>query len=68
MSAAPMHPGTTITDADWSKMLRAHRARGHFHGNSMLRHIRARVVGITPRQAAAQSERRKMVPPSGAPA
>lgn len=68
MSAAPMHPGTTITDADWCRMLRAHRARGHFHGNSMLRHIRARVVGITPRQAAAQSERRKLVPPSGAPA
>ena len=68
MSAAPMHPGTTITDADWSKMLRAHRARGHFHGSSMLRHLRARVAGITPRQATAQSERLKSVPPSGAPA
>ena len=68
MSAAPMHPGTTITDADWAAMFKAHRARGHFSGSSMLRHLRARVVGITPRQAAAQSERRKLVPPSGAPA
>ena len=68
MSAAPLHPGTTITDADWSAMFKAHRARGHFNGNSMLRHIRARVAGLTPRQAAARSERRKLVPPSGAPA
>ena len=68
MSAAPMHPGRTITDADWSAMLRAHRARGHFHGSSMLRHIRARVAGLTPRQATAQSERLKSVPPISATA
>ena len=68
MSTAPLHPGTTITDADWSKMLRAHRARGHFNGNSMLRHIRARVVGLTPRQATVNTERRKSVPPISATA
>ena len=68
MSAAPLHPGRTITDADWAKMLRAHRALGHFHGNSMLRHLRARVVGLTPRQATAQSQRLKSVPPISAPA
>ena len=68
MSAAPLHPGTTITDADWAKMLRAHRALGHFHGNSMLRHIRARVAGLTPRQATANAERRKLVPPISATA
>jgi hypothetical protein len=68
VSAAPLHPGRTITDADWAAMFKAHRARGHFHGSSMLRHIRTRVVGITPRQATAMSERRKLVPPSGAPA
>jgi hypothetical protein len=68
MSAAPLHPGTTITDKDWQDMFRAHRARGHFHGNSMLRHIRTRVVGITPRQAEQQLERRKSVPICGTPA
>ena len=68
MSAAPLHPGTTITDADWAAMFKAHRARGHFHGSSMLRHIRARVVGITPRQAEQQLERRKSVPICGTPA
>ena len=68
MTAAPLHPGRTITDADWSAMFKAHRARGHFHGNSMLRHIRARVVAITPRQAEQRSERRKSVPICGAPA
>ena len=68
MSAAPLHPGRTITDADWAAMFKAHRARGHFHGNSMLRHLRARVVGITPRQAEQQLERRKSVPICGAPA
>jgi hypothetical protein len=68
MSAAPLHPGRTITDADWAAMFKAHRARGHFHGNSMLRHIRARVVGITPRQAEQQLERRKSVPICGTPA
>jgi hypothetical protein len=49
-------------------MFKAHRARGHFHGSSMLRHIRARVVGITPRQAEQQLERRKSVPICGTPA
>ena len=68
MSAAPLHPGTTITDADWAAMFKAHRARGHFHGSSMLRHLRARVVGITPRQAEQQLERRKSVPICGTPA
>lgn len=68
MSAAPLHPGRTITDADWCRMLRAHRARGHFHGSSMLRHLRARVAGLTPRQATAQSERLKSVPPISATA
>ena len=68
MSAAPLHPGRTITDADWAAMFKAHRARGHFHGSSMLRHLRARVVGITPRQAEQQLERRKSVPICGTPA
>ena len=68
MSAAPLHPGRTITDADWSAMFKAHRARGHFHGSSMLRHLRARVAGLTPRQATAQSERLKSVPPISATA
>ena len=68
MSAAPLHPGKTITDADWAAMFKAHRARGHFHGSSMLRHIRARAVGITPRQAEQQLERRKSVPICGTPA
>lgn len=44
MSAAPLHPGTTVTDADWSAMFKAHRALGHFHGNSILRQIRERVA------------------------
>ena len=67
MSAAPLHPGRTITDADWSAMFAAHRARGHFHGSSMLRQIRSRIAAITPRQATVNTERRKLVPPSGAP-
>lgn len=40
----PAHNFTAITDADWARMLKAHRQLGHYHGNEILRRIRARVV------------------------
>ena len=56
MNTAPLHPGTTVTDADWRKMFAAHRALGHYHGNSILRQIRERVaIQSLAREAAAPS-------------
>jgi hypothetical protein len=38
------HNFQTITDADWSRALSHHRQLGHYHGNEIVRRIRARVV------------------------
>lgn len=40
----PAHNFAVIGDADWSRMLKAHRALGHYHGSEILRRIRARVL------------------------
>jgi hypothetical protein len=40
------HTFRTITDADWAAMFRAHRARGHYHGNAILAKVRQRVAAL----------------------
>jgi hypothetical protein len=49
----------TITDADWQAMFRAHRALGHFHGNSILAKIRARIAANASRPTTATPERQE---------
>jgi hypothetical protein len=48
----------TITGAHWRAMFAAHRALGHYHGNAILAHIRARLS----RQATPHGEFRQCPP------